>query len=81
VREASQLFSDDLLKDVAIERQVGDDALQLAVFVAQRSQLAQLGEPKTGELLLPAVERIFTDAEPATDFGDFLAAFDLVERG
>jgi hypothetical protein len=45
VREASQLFSDDLLQDVSIERQIGDQLLQLAVFVAQRPQLADLLDP------------------------------------
>ena len=34
VSEASQLLSDDLLQDVPIERQVRDDLLQFAVFVA-----------------------------------------------
>ena len=31
----ADLFSDNLLEDVAIEREVGDDLLQLGVFVAQ----------------------------------------------
>jgi hypothetical protein len=40
VPEASQLFSDDLLQDVPIERQVDDDLSQFAVFVTQRPELA-----------------------------------------
>jgi hypothetical protein len=36
LREAAQLFSDDLLEDVATERQFRDDLFQLGVFVAQR---------------------------------------------
>jgi hypothetical protein len=79
VREASQLFSDDLLEDVAIEREVGDDLFQFAVFMAQRPQLAQLRQAESGKLLFPAVERLLADAEAATDFGDFLAALDLVQ--
>jgi hypothetical protein len=50
VCEASQLFSDDLLEDVPIERQVSDHLLQLAVFVAQRPQLAQLLQAQASEL-------------------------------
>jgi hypothetical protein len=65
---------------VAIERQVGDDLLQFAVFVAQRSQLAQLGETEPRELLLPAIERLIADAQAAADLGDFFAALDLVQR-
>lgn len=34
MREALQLFLDDLLQDVAIEREVGDELFQFAVFVA-----------------------------------------------
>jgi hypothetical protein len=72
--EASQLFSDHLLQDVAIERQVRDHLFQFGVFVAQRAELAQLGQAKPGELLLPAVKRLLADAEPTADLGDFLAA-------
>jgi len=57
VREASQLFSDDLLEDVAVERQVSDHLFRLAVFVAQQAKLAQLLQAKIGELPLPAVQR------------------------
>jgi hypothetical protein len=49
VREASELFSYDLLEDVPIEREVGDDLLQFRVFVPQH--LAQLGEAQTRVLL------------------------------
>ncbi len=77
--EASQLFSDDLLEDVAVEGQIGDHLLQLAVFVAERPQLAQLGEAEAGELLLPPVERLLAHPEPATDLGDLLARLDLVQ--
>src|SRR6185295_3804137 len=31
------------------------------------------------ELLLPPVERLLADAEPATDLGDFFSALDLVQ--
>ncbi len=43
-------------------------------------QFPHLREPDTGELLLPAVQRLLGDAEPATDFGHFLSALDLAKR-
>jgi hypothetical protein len=46
VRKTSELFSDNLLQEVAIQRQVADQLLQLAVFVAQRPQLADLLDAK-----------------------------------
>jgi hypothetical protein len=69
VREASQLFSYDLLQDVAVQGQVRHDLFQFVVFVAERPELAQLGEAEPGELLLPAVEGLLADAEPAADLG------------
>jgi hypothetical protein len=68
-------FSDNLLQDVAIQRQVGDQLLQLAVFVAQRPQLADLLDANAGELFFPAVERLLADPEAATDLGDLFPAF------
>lgn len=64
--EASQLFSDNLLQDVPIERQVRDDLFQFAVFVAQRSELAQLLETEPGELFFPAVERLLDPPRKTT---------------
>ena len=45
----------------------------------QRPQLTEFLKAEAVELLLPAVERLLADAEPATDLGDLLAAFDLVQ--
>ena len=79
MREASELFSDDLLEDVPIESEIRDDLLQLSILVAQRSQLPQLLDSETRKLLLPPIERLPAHPQPPTDFGDFLAAFDLVQ--
>jgi hypothetical protein len=79
VREASQLFSHDLLQDVSVERQVGDNLLQLPILVSQRPELPQLLDAETRELLLPAVERLLADPEAATDLGNFHVDFDFVE--
>ena len=78
--EASDLFSYDLLEDVAIERQVRHQLLQFRILVTQRPQLADRGQAEAGKLLFLAVEGLLTDAEPATDLGDFLPALDLVQR-
>jgi hypothetical protein len=59
---------------VPIERQISEDAFELAVFVAQRSEFAQIGQAEARELLLPPVEGLLADAEPAADLGDFLVA-------
>jgi hypothetical protein len=79
VREASDLFSDSLLEDVAIERQVRDDLFQLPILLARRPQLPELLDPHAGELLLPPIERLLTDAQSSADLGDCLAALDLPE--
>ena len=71
MREASELFSDDLLENVAIECEIGDDLFQLPIFVAQRSQLAELLDAQARKLFLPAIERLLADPEPATDFVTF----------
>jgi hypothetical protein len=47
--------------------------------MAQRSELAQLGEPEPRELLFPAIQRLLADAEGPANLGDFLAALDLVQ--
>jgi hypothetical protein len=57
-------FSDDLLEDGPVERQVGHDLFQLAVFVAERPQLAQFLQAQAGELFLPAVEGLLAHPEP-----------------
>ena len=61
MREASELFSYNLLEDVAIQREIGDDLFQLPILVAQRAELAQLLDAQTGKLFLPAVERLLAD--------------------
>ncbi len=77
-REGLDLFSHDLLQEVPVQHEIGDD-LQLGVLVAQRSELAQLGQAQPAELLLPSMERLLADAQPAIYLGDFLAAFDLMQ--
>ena len=79
MREASELFSDDLLENVAVEREIRNDLLQLPILVAQRSQLAELLDAQSRKLFLPAIKRLLADPEPASDFGDLLATVDLMQ--
>jgi hypothetical protein len=58
---------------VPIECQIRADLLQLAVFVEQRPN-SHSSEAEPGDVFLPAVERVFADAEPATDLENFLTA-------
>jgi hypothetical protein len=43
--EASQLFSDDLLQHVPVQREVRHQLLQLGIVIAQLAQLSQLASP------------------------------------
>src|SRR5262249_16180961 len=44
-----------------VQRQVGDDLLELAILLAQLAQLADLGRAEIAEPLLPSVERLLAD--------------------
>src|SRR5689334_9019696 len=50
---ASNFFSQHLLQNMAIERQIGHHALEPRVLFLEHAQLAQLGHAPVGELLLP----------------------------
>src|SRR3569833_37970 len=60
--EASELFCDDLLQDVPIEAEIGDQPLQLVVLFAQLTQLPQLVQTEPRILLLPEIKALLTDA-------------------
>lgn len=49
---ASDFFSNDLAQDVLVERQIGDQVLELRVLIAQLAQLANLARPQIRVLLL-----------------------------
>ena len=58
---ALPLFSERLLQDRLVERQIGNDLLQLAVLFAQLAQLPRFGRAEIAETLLPPVERLLAD--------------------
>ena len=77
---ASELFSDNLLKHVLVEREIGDELLQFAVLGLELPKAAQLRGADPAVLLLPVVERGLTDAHLAADLFDLRACLGLVQR-
>src|SRR5205823_2611720 len=67
---ASTFFSNHLLENLFVQRQVGDEALQPRILLAHLPQLAHLGDAQAAVLLLPEVERRLGDAGLATDIRD-----------
>ena len=67
---ALDFFSDHLLQDLLVERQVGDESLQPRILVAHLPQLADLRHAQAAKLLLPEVEGRFRNARLTTDIGD-----------
>lgn len=65
--EALQLFLHGLLQDVAVEREVGDQPLEFAVFFTQLTELAQLTQAEPRVLLLPDVKGGVADPVLAAD--------------
>src|SRR5262249_2895844 len=64
---ALDFFSDHLLQDLLVERQVGHQPLQPRIFLAHLPQLADFRHPEAAELLLPHVERSLPDARRRAD--------------
>jgi hypothetical protein len=65
---------------VLIQREVGDQLLELEVLFFELSEAAEFCDTHASKLLLPAVEGLFSDTEVAADFKDGCARFDLAER-
>jgi hypothetical protein len=51
----------DLLQDVAVQREIGHQPLQLTVLLTQLPQFPQLAQTQSGILLLPQVKRLLAD--------------------
>jgi hypothetical protein len=51
--------------------------LELLVLFLELSQAGQLGHTEAGKLLLPAVEGLFRDSQPAADFKNRSAGLSL----
>src|SRR5882762_3289702 len=77
---ASELFSDHLAQDVLIEREVGHQALEARVLIAQLAELADLGEPELRVLLLPQVKARLAHPELPAYICHRRPAFRLAQR-
>src|SRR5262249_29342009 len=58
---ASELFCQRLPENRLVERQVGDELLELAILLAQLAELLQLARADVAELLLPAIVGLLAD--------------------
>jgi hypothetical protein len=63
-------FSQGLRQHVFVEREIGDEPFQPAVFFFQRPEPPQFAHPQMGVLLLPGVERGVTDHELPAEVAD-----------
>src|SRR5438270_194118 len=77
---ASELFSDHLAQDVFIEREIGYETLQARVLITQLAELADLGEPELGVLLLPEVKARLAHPDLTAHIRHRCAAFRLAQR-
>jgi hypothetical protein len=78
-RQALPFFSECLVEDRLVEREIGHEAFELAILVPPLPQLAELGDAQRAEALLPPVERLLADAELAADLADGRAGLGLVQ--
>jgi len=69
-----------LAEHVLIERQVGDEAFEAAMFVLALPHAPQLTDAQMGELFLPDVARRLAHAELPTHVGDGRAGLRLAQR-
>src|ERR1700686_1569767 len=80
VGSASELFSRHLRQDMLVECEIGDQAFQPRVLVAQLSQLLEFGEPQVAVALLPEVEARFAAPELPAHVRRRCARFHLPQR-
>ena len=63
-----------------VQAQIGHQAFELAIFLSQLAQLAELTDSEGAEAFLPPVEALLADAELATDLADRGAGLGLAQR-
>src|ERR1044072_6533548 len=62
-----------------VERQIGDQCLQLPVFLPELPQFPQLAQAQSCVPSLPAVEGLLRHPKIAADVGDLLAGFGFAQ--
>src|SRR4029079_19683751 len=78
--QPSDLFSDDLLQDLLVERQIGHDRLQSRVLVLEHLEAPQLGYAEVCVLLLPRVVRGLRHADLPAHVDDRRSRFAQPQR-
>lgn len=71
----------DVLKHIAIEREISDERLEARVFFPELAQLADFWRTETSEALLPSVKGCFGDSELSCYFSDRGADLGLSKSG
>src|SRR5690242_707933 len=79
-RPALECFCETLPQDLLVQREIGDEASEFAIFLAQEFELAQLTHAEAEVFLFPAIERRLGDFHLPADLGDGGAAFGLRQR-
>lgn len=74
-----QIFFNDFLQDMSIQRQIIHQPLEPRVLITQLAQLAHLEKAQVAIPLLPDVERLFADPHLPTDIADQLAGIRLLQ--
>lgn len=71
VRRASgvRTFREEIFQDQPVERLIGDELLELAVFVLHEAEPFGVADFEAAELVPPPVEGGLTDAVAAVEFG------------
>ena len=76
---ALDFFSECLRQHVLVEREIGHQPLQSAVFFLQLPEPPQLAHAQVGVFLLPGVEGGITDPELSAEVADGGPAFGLTD--
>jgi hypothetical protein len=76
-----RIFWDDVLQHDLVERQIGHEAFELGVFVAELLQLAGLTGLEIAVLLLPAIEALLGNADLSTEIPDGHPLGGLLQHG
>jgi len=78
---ALEVFSDDILEDAVFEQLIGDDRLELPVFIFQSPQSPRIADLHAAKFGFVAVEGGLGDPSRPADFGHVHAGVRLLEQG
>jgi len=78
-RAGFRTFFEHVLQHLLVQRQIGDQPLELLVLVLEFFEPAQLGDAHSPVLLLPAVEGLLGDLKLTADLSYWGAGLSLSE--